>query len=576
MARHGHRRLGRPDQGQVQRLRQLRLPEAGSRWPRSTARSPRPRTSRPKASTARPATRSRPTSTSRASTGTRNPTNPTCAPPFSYPTTGSSARQCRYDFASQIETIPETEKTNIVAKRDVADQPRPRGVPRGRVLQGQLHLSRLADAGHRHRRRLRACRPSSPYYPAAFIASVGGDPTKPVDVPVADEGVRAPHQRSRHRRVPRGGRPAGHDLQELGLRRRVQLDRERADRDRTPAATSANRSCSRSCSPGVVNPFGANTEAVRNQVLSDAGQRRHPQVDGHELRRRRQGLDRDLQAAGRQRGDGAGRRLAQGRARHHQHRALPVGRRHRRLGRDPVAGRRQSRRLGDLRRVQHPDRQDGRSQRRHPLRRLQRLRRHDQPEDLAAVAADQAAAGPRLVGHRVPRADAERSVRADADDQHLWQLRRPAALPDDPVGPATASASSTRAVGGNPDLQPETSTQWYAGIVWEPFDNLSLGVDFFQIKIEDAFTFVSAGHDLGHATSCSRTQVFRKPNVDPQYPEPAAADRLRHRADEQRGQSGSPGLGLHRAVALAGDRRSAASASTSPARTWTSGGSRTR
>ena len=36
--------------------------------------------------------------------------------------------------------------------------------------------------------------------------------------------------------------------------------------------------------------------------------------------------------------------------------------------------------------------------------------------------------------------------------------------------------------GGNPELQPETSTQWNFGVVWEPARGLSLGVDYWNIE----------------------------------------------------------------------------------------------
>jgi iron complex outermembrane recepter protein len=36
--------------------------------------------------------------------------------------------------------------------------------------------------------------------------------------------------------------------------------------------------------------------------------------------------------------------------------------------------------------------------------------------------------------------------------------------------------------GGNPDLQPETSTQWNFGVVWEPLRELSLGLDYWNIE----------------------------------------------------------------------------------------------
>ena len=39
--------------------------------------------------------------------------------------------------------------------------------------------------------------------------------------------------------------------------------------------------------------------------------------------------------------------------------------------------------------------------------------------------------------------------------------------------------------GGNPNLRPETSTQWNAGIVWEPARGLTLGIDYWNIEKKD-------------------------------------------------------------------------------------------
>jgi len=41
--------------------------------------------------------------------GTRNPANPACSPPFSFPTT-DSPRQCRFDFAATIDIVPPSQK----------------------------------------------------------------------------------------------------------------------------------------------------------------------------------------------------------------------------------------------------------------------------------------------------------------------------------------------------------------------------------------------------------------------------------------------------------------------------------
>lgn len=47
--------------------------------------------------------------------------------------------------------------------------------------------------------------------------------------------------------------------------------------------------------------------------------------------------------------------------------------------------------------------------------------------------------------------------------------------------------------GGNPELESETSTSLTAGIVWTPsfFENFSLTVDYYDIEIEDAISFIA-------------------------------------------------------------------------------------
>jgi iron complex outermembrane receptor protein len=39
--------------------------------------------------------------------------------------------------------------------------------------------------------------------------------------------------------------------------------------------------------------------------------------------------------------------------------------------------------------------------------------------------------------------------------------------------------------GGNPDLQPEESDNWTAGVVWSPTPDLSVTVDYYNIKVEE-------------------------------------------------------------------------------------------
>ena len=78
----------------------------------------------------------------------------------------------------------------------------------------------------------------------------------------------------------------------------------------------------------------------------------------------------------------------------------------------------------------------------------------------------------------------------------LYDLYRPRATTGavdivDPIRcPITGSPTDCDAdlfiiFGGNPDLEPETSTQWNVGVVLEPTPGLSLGIDYWQIEQSD-------------------------------------------------------------------------------------------
>ena len=62
---------------------------------------------------------------------------------------------------------------------------------------------------------------------------------------------------------------------------------------------------------------------------------------------------------------------------------------------------------------------------------------------------------------------------------------------DDPLrcpttnSPRDCSAQFTTKLGGNPNLKPETSTNWTAGIVYEPVPSLTLGAEYWHIKVKD-------------------------------------------------------------------------------------------
>ena len=71
--------------------------------------------------------------------------------------------------------------------------------------------------------------------------------------------------------------------------------------------------------------------------------------------------------------------------------------------------------------------------------------------------------------------------------------------------------------GGNPDLQPETSEQFNAGIVLEPARGLSIAVDYWKINRYDAIGALAPGTVFANYDMYAPTNIVRGP-VDPQYP----------------------------------------------------------
>jgi iron complex outermembrane recepter protein len=75
--------------------------------------------------------------------------------------------------------------------------------------------------------------------------------------------------------------------------------------------------------------------------------------------------------------------------------------------------------------------------------------------------------------------------------------------------PANGSYTQTNAqlsvlTGGNPDLEPETSESWGAGVVWRPsfLPRLSLEANYFNIRVDEAIQAIDAGVLLGR---CAET-----------------------------------------------------------------------
>lgn len=71
-------------------------------------------------------------------------------------------------------------------------------------------------------------------------------------------------------------------------------------------------------------------------------------------------------------------------------------------------------------------------------------------------------------------------------------------------------------MGGNPDLQPETSTQWSVGFVLEPVRGLSFGADYWDIRKQDEIAPLTIEVALANPQRFS-DRIQRGP-VDPAYP----------------------------------------------------------
>jgi len=110
----------------------------------------------------------------------------------------------------------------------------------------------------------------------------------------------------------------------------------------------------------------------------------------------------------------------------------------------------------------------------------------------------------------------------------LYALNEPSASSDVAAGfPDPARCPVTSALddcliivplttGGNPKLQPETSTQWNVGVVWEPVPRLSIGIDYWSIEQDSVITTLDPAYMVANEGQFPG-RVIRGP-VDPAYP----------------------------------------------------------
>jgi iron complex outermembrane receptor protein len=85
-------------------------------------------------------------------------------------------------------------------------------------------------------------------------------------------------------------------------------------------------------------------------------------------------------------------------------------------------------------------------------------------------------------------------------------------LPSDCLGDFPA------VIGGNPNLQPETSEQFNAGVVWQPAPGWALSLDYWKINKSGPITGISERDVLVPGAPFEATNIIRGP-VEPEFPE---------------------------------------------------------
>ena len=447
-----------------------------------------------------------------AFSGTHNPLNPACLPPFSFPTVHSPL-QCRFDFASVIDTIPPSQATNVLGKAVFQIAPDHQAFIEGSYFRGDF-LQRISPTpvGPGITNNLPLVLPTNPFYPAAYVASLGGDPTQPIAVSFrgVETGPRADEAKTDAYRAVAGlqGLIAGWDYQ---------VSARYTENKQTDNYVGGylSETAFLPILATVVNPFGFNTPAVVAQmktalVLGEASSNKAKDygVDGR--------ISRDIFE------------LPAGPV------SLALGGEYRKeelslinaafLSTGDIIGG-----LGAIPSLTDSKRTVYAAFGEVVVPIVKTLEgnvqvRYDHYSDFGSTTNPKFSLRWQPTESFLIRGSYGDGFRAPA----LADLFQPLLKTntnnsfDDPIRcPVTGSVidcnlqfNSLR--GGNPDLKPEKSKQYNVGVVWEPVKQLSVGVDYFNVKIDDVITVIDADTIFANFNQYLG-QIVRGP-VDPNFP----------------------------------------------------------
>ena len=449
--------------------------------------------------------------------GTRNPFNPACNPPFSFPTAGSP-NQCRFDFASVIETIPNFTKENYLGKVTFQLAPNHQIYAEGSYYKGKFdqRISPTPVGPGIVLDNTSITLPiTSPFYPAAYIASrPGGNTSLPVllSFRALETGPRWDEANVEQKRwvVGLDGTFGTWDYSAaVNYTENTQIDTYKGGYLSEAIFGALLHS-------GRFNPFAFNTPEIVAEmqnalVLGDASTNKAKNYgfDGKiskEIMQMRGGplavamgvdwrkeeldlLNADFLSTGDIIGglgaipslSGFNRRVTAVFAEVN----LPV-----------------------LRNVE-----------------VNVAVRHDRYSDFGSTTNPKVTVRYTPTRELLLRAAYGTGFRAPT----LYDLFQPLLTTntggafDDPLRCATTqlvidcNLQFNARQGGNPLLQPEKSKQWYAGVVFEPTNSLSLGVDFYRIYIKNLISTIDDATIFDDFARWAPTQIFRGP-VDPNFP----------------------------------------------------------
>jgi iron complex outermembrane receptor protein len=120
--------------------------------------------------------------------------------------------------------------------------------------------------------------------------------------------------------------------------------------------------------------------------------------------------------------------------------------------------------------------------------------RHDRYDDFGSTTNPKVALRFQPTKQLLLRASAGRGFHApdfgplyegENSGQFTSDINDPLFCATNPGNPSYCNIRPSTLNGGNPELKPEKSKQWSFGIVFEPVESVSLGVDFWQVEITD-------------------------------------------------------------------------------------------